>query len=61
VPANPDALVERTLEALARLDRAQRDHVVDRILRADPELEPVVRAYLAVMRLRMPLRRDGLI
>src|SRR5438309_11325689 len=54
IAADPDAIASRTLKALSRLAPAQRDRVVEHILRADPELKPVVRAYVTVLRLRMP-------
>ena len=60
-PDRLDEIARRTIKALSRLERPDRDRVVERIRRADPELEPVVRAYVAQIRLRMPLRRDGLI
>lgn len=54
-------LAERTIAALSKLSHAERDVVLERVLRADPELGPVLRAYITVKRLRAPMRRDSVV
>lgn len=54
-----DRLGERTLRELRGLAPFQRDAIVERILRADPELRPILPELLALYRTRRPGVRLG--
>ena len=59
-----DSLAERTLRELRRLAPFQRDAVIERILRADKELRPMLPELLSVYRRKgarrlPPLIRDS--
>jgi len=59
-----DEIARRTLRDLHRLGPVQRDIVIETILRADPELEPVLPQMLGLYggvkrARRQPLRRDS--
>jgi len=54
-----DRLGHRTVRDLRSLSAAQRDAIVERILRSDPELRPVLPELLALYRTRRPGIRLG--
>ncbi len=54
-----DTLSQRTLRELRHLPAVQRDIIVERILRADPDLGPVLAELIALYRTRKLARRLG--